>query len=131
MALNYASLQAAASRMIEQNGKLLTLKQHQATPTNPMKPWRGSGASSFAQTITCYGVIIPNDELDDKQSMRRGDATCYISATSFSTGTPPTLQDMVQFSFLIDDEGYSWHIHGVKITNPGPVRVLYELQLEH
>lgn len=131
MALNYASMQEMASRMIAQNGKLLTIKRHSNTPADPMQPWRGAGANTFSTTITCFGVVIPNDELDDKQDMPRGDATAYISATSFSTGTPPTLQDMVQFTTLIDNEGYSWHIHGTKIINPGPVRVLYELVLEH
>lgn len=128
---NYASMQAAATRLIEKYGKTLTIKQHQNTPTNPSQPWRGSGANTYAQTITCFGVIIPNDQIDDKEDMPRGDATCYVSATSFSSGTPPTLQDMVQFTTLVDNEGYNWHIHGTKIINPGTVRVLYELILEH
>lgn len=132
MALNYASLQAAAVRMIEKNGKSLTLTRHQQTPTNPSKPWLGSGAASVSSTINCIGVIIPNDQLDDKEDMPRGDAVCYIAANSFETGTPPSQADMVKYSTLVDNvEGYSWHIHGVKLINPGPVRILYELVLEH
>jgi hypothetical protein len=131
MALNYPKLAATADRLISQNGKQVTFKQQTQTPADNAKPWRGGGAGNEALTIVAFAVVIPNDEIDDKEAMRRGDATAYIAASTFGNGNPFAAADLVLIDTMIDDEGYTWHVHGVKIINPGSLRVLYTAELEH
>jgi len=130
MALNYPKLAATADRLIAQNGKMVTFYRQSQTPADVTKPWRGAGANNDADTLgPVKAVVIPNDELDDKEAMRRGDATGYVAASTFLLGTTP--EDMVQIDRMVDNEGYTWHVHGVKIIAPGPIRILYECVLEH
>lgn len=135
MALDYVKLAAIADALIKANGKLVTLKSQSHIPADNTKPWRGSGGPTVTtgdgHSIDAMAVIIPNDELDDKEAMRRGDAVAYIAPSTLVDGSPPTMADLVAFNTLDDNEGYHWHIHGVKIINPGAIRVLYEAILEH
>lgn len=131
MALNYVSLAALADRLISQNGKAVTFYHQQKTPTDPTKPWRGAGANNYDLTLPAFAVVVPNEEIDDKESMRRGDATAYIAASTFGAGNPFTAVDLVTIDTMIDNEGYTWHVHGVQILNPGVLRVLYVAVLEH
>ncbi len=131
MALDYAKLAATADKLIRENGKTCTFKQQSQTPADSSKPWRGAGANVEVLTIPAFAVVIPNDELDDKEAMRRGDATAYIAASTFGNGDPFSAADLVLIDTMIDNEGYTWHVHGVKIINPGAIRVLYTAELEH
>jgi len=131
MAIDYVALAATADSLIRANGKSVTFKRQSQTPLDPTKPWRGAGANNNDLTITCVAVVIPNDELDDKEAMRRGDATAYIAASTFGTGNPFTAADLVLIDTMADNEGYTWHVHGVKIINPGSIRVLYQAELDH
>lgn len=131
MALDYVKLAAVADKLISENGKPVTFKRQSATPADPTKPWRGAGAHVDDLVITAFAVVIPNDEIDDKEAMRRGDATAYIAASTFGAGNPFAPDDLVTIDSMLDNEGYTWHVHGVKIINPGATRVLYTAELEH
>ncbi len=131
MALNYSRLAATADRLIKANGKNVTFKRQSQTPADSNKPWRGAGAHQEDLTIACVAVVVPNDEIDDKEAMRRGDSTAYIAASTFGNGDPFSAADLVTIDTMVDDEGYTWHVHGVKIINPGSMRVLYTAELEH
>lgn len=131
MALDYVKLAGVADRLISANGKAVTFYQQSQTPNDVTKPWRGAGAGVNAKTINAFAVVIPNDEIDDKEAMRRGVATAYIAASTFGDGNPFTVEDLVLIDTMVDNEGYSWHVHGVKIINPGATRVLYTAELEH
>ena len=131
MALDYVALAALADSLIKANGKAVTFYMQSQTPLDATKPWRGAGANNNALTVPCVAVVIPNDEIDDKEAMRRGDATAYVAASTFGTGVPFTVADLVLIDTMIDNEGYTWHVHRVNIINPGAIRVLYEAILEH
>lgn len=131
MAIDYVAMAAFADQIISENGKEVTFKQQSQAPADGAKPWRGSGAHVEAKTIPAFAVVVPNDEKDDKQAMRRGDATAYIAASTFGNGDPFTAADLVLIDTMIDNEGYTWHVHGVDIINPGSLRVLYTATLEH
>lgn len=126
MAINYARLQKIADKLIADNGQDVTFFHVSHTPANPSQPWRGAGAETTDSQVPARAVIIPNDEIDDKEAMRRGDATAFVASDAFGS-----INDMVGFDRMIDAEGYTWHVHGVKLINPGGVRVLYECVLEH
>ena len=131
MALDYAKLAATADKLIAANGKQVTFKQQSQTPADGSKPWRGAGANVESLTIPAFAVVLPNDELDDKEAMRRGDATAYIAASTFGSGDPFTAADLVAIDTMVDNEGYTWRVHGVEIINPGAIRVLYTAALSH
>ncbi len=131
MALDYPKLAAVADRLISQNGKSCTFKRQSNTPADSSKPWRGAGANVSDLTITAFAVVIPNDEIDDKEAMRRGDATAYVAPSTFGNGDPFTAADLVMIDTMVDNEGYTWRVRGVKIINPGALRVLYTAELSH
>lgn len=131
MAIDYVKMAAIADALISANGKPVTFKRQSQTPADATKPWRGAGAHVEDLTVNAIAVVIPNDEIDDKEAMRRGDATAYIAASTFGTGNPFTAADLVSIDSMVDNEGYTWHVHGVKIINPGAIRVLYTAELEH
>lgn len=131
MALNYAKLAATAQRLIDTNGQAVTFYHVSHEPTDPAKPWRGAGSETTDEEISAIGVVVPNDEIDDKEGQRRGDAIAYVASLKFGLDVDPTPEDMVKIDRMVDSDGYTWHVHGVHILNPGGVRILYECILEH
>lgn len=131
MAIDYAHMADVADKLIAANGKAVTFTRQNRTPADSAKPWRGAGTGNNDLTIPAFAVVIPNDEEDDKQAMRRGDATAYIAASTFGGGNPFTQDDLVAIDSMVDDEGYTWHVTKVAIINPGSIRVLYTAELEH
>ena len=125
MAIDYNHMRDVAQRLIDANGQPLKFFSVSSTLNDPTKPWKGASTTVSDKTVTVIGVVIPNEEIDDAQSMRRGKATAYIAAEDFDPS------DMVLFDRMTDNDGYTWDIHSVNIVNPGGIRVIYEIGLEH
>lgn len=131
MALNYPQLAAMADRLIRENGKPVTFKQQTQTPADNTRPWRGGGTGNNSLVISCVAAVIPNEQMDDKEAMRRGDATAYVAASTFGNGNPFTPADLVAIDTMVDNESYTWRVSKVDIINPGSIRVLYVATLMH
>ena len=83
MALDYTSFQNLAERLIEENGRTISLvRRDQANPTDPAKPWRGSTEADEI-TVVVKGVFVEYEKMDfDGSLVRRGDKRVLIAAKS-------------------------------------------------
>lgn len=135
MAINYPKLAAVAQTLIDTNGAPVTFIRYSRDPANVLQPWRGPSTSPSTAhpevSITVTAVVIPNEEKDDADAMRRGDATAYIAAQDFVTQSPFAIAMMEGFDAMTDSDGYTWRVRDVSTINPGGLRVLYTATLEH
>lgn len=131
--IDYDDLADVAECLIEANGQTVSITRLSRQPADANKPWRGPVTSgpTGPETITTIGVILPNEEKDDKEAMKRGDATAFIAALTFEDGSPLVQKDLEEFDTLTDLDGRIWRVLNVDIINPGGIRVYYEVQLNH
>lgn len=79
---NYVRLAATAKRLIEKNGQNLTFTKNSEIPADPTKPWRGSDAAIYLQTVV-KGIVTSADFADDEGTIvRHGVLRSIIAATS-------------------------------------------------
>jgi hypothetical protein len=128
--MDYNQLAATAARLIAKFGQHVTFERNSRSSGNPSQPWRGPGAIT-PLTLPLIAAVIPNDQLDDPEAMRRGDATAYVAAG----GSNPILftdgSKLSDADNMTDVEGVIWHVHGAEIINPGGIRVFYQCTLAH
>lgn len=121
--VNYTSLAATAKRLIESNGRDVTLVRLSETPVIPSQPWRGTTTAST--TVTAKAVIVAFlEEEVDGELIRRGDLRAVIAENSIVPSQP--IED---FTLLRDDENQEWKILDVQKVRPGPVTIVYKLQI--
>lgn len=130
MALNYANFRTLAERLIEENGRNITLvRRDQGNPVDSAKPWRDS---TEAATITFIvkGVIIDFDKEDiDGSLVRRGDKRVLISDKSVSDEGGSAANLIIEDYDHILDAGVRWKIKEVNLIEPGDTRIMYDLQI--
>jgi hypothetical protein len=119
--VNYASLATTAQRLINENGRTVTLTKTDRTPADSNKPWRAGGSSDT--TVDVVAVLVPYESKDvDGTLVKRGDNRAYVAA--LDTGAE-LIED---YDTLVDSSDY-WRIQAVEVINPGDTRVLYDIQL--
>lgn len=122
MAINYPRIALVAQRLIDQNGRSLTITLRGRTPSDPTKPWNGP-ADASSKTIVVTGVVVPDSQTDPKGDLvRQGKRVAYIAALD----TDPAL---VEEYDMLHDGADTWKIVSVDILAPGPIRLLYTLHL--
>ena len=129
MALNYTRMAATAERLIEENGRSLTLVKSGEVLEVPAEPW-GPDTTTDEITITVIGAIVDfENEAQDGTLIMRGDKRCLIahdSVVDAAGSSDPT--DIEKFDRLTDG-GVDWKIVEVTTWQPGDTRIFYDLQL--
>ncbi len=126
MAFDYASFQSLAKTLIEANGRAVTLRKSSAVAFDPTKPWRGSAdpATEDSPGTADQDDFGYTEKNEDATLLKRGMKRCLVAETSLS----PAGTDISRFETLKDntnDEVYS--IVEVKVLEPGPSRILYDI----
>jgi len=120
--VDYVSLAAVAKRLIDANGRDLTIRKKDRVPADSNKPWRAGGTSD-TDVGPLKGVLVPYESKDvDGTLVRREDKRALIAAND----TNPDLIE--QFDSVVDGSDV-WRIVSVETLNPGDVRLIYTLQL--
>ena len=119
--VDYVSLAATAERLINQNGRDVSLLRNERTPSDPANPHRGGGT-----TVTTLGplraVLIPFESDNQEGTLvRRNEKRAFVAA-NVAAGEIETFDQLV-------DGSTTWKIVDVDTINPGSVRVMYDLQL--
>lgn len=132
MSINYTKMAAIAERLIDTNGQTVSFLRNSRSSADSAKPWRAPETSGGDPpvTVTAQAVVIPNIEMDDKDAVRRGDATAYIAAGA-SSGDPFLGVEFETFDEMTDADGRTWHVNKIDVINPGAIRVLYVAELKH
>lgn len=128
--VNYVKIAATAKRLIEANGRTVSLVRLDRDPADPDMPWRGPAVVDSApydplDYPSPKAVIVPYTEDDiDGTLVRHGDKRAYVAATS----TAVAALNLAEYDGLIDN-GEQYKIVSVNILNPGEIIILYEMQL--
>lgn len=128
MAINYTNMRALAKRLVEENGRTVSLvRLDQVNDSDPAMPWRGTtGASEIS--IDVIAVMVPYEKEDFEGTLvKRGDMQAIVAATSVEAENPANVQ-IEDYDFL-DDDGERWRIMGADRINPGDLRIVYILHL--
>ena len=129
MALNYTRLAATAERLIEENGRILSLIKGGEVVANPCKPY-GPDAVTGDLSYDVIGVIVMfENEAFDGTLIMRGDKRALVAHNSVveeATGTQSVVIE--KFDRLLDGLE-DWKIIDVTSWQPGDTRIFYDLQL--
>jgi len=122
MALNYTRLATTAERLIEENGRSVTLLKGGEVVSDPAKPWRDDSTTGDL-SLTVIGAIVnyDYDEIDG-DLIKRGDKRLLIAQNSVSANEIETFDRVL-------DGGVDWKIQDTKVWEPGDTRIFYDLQL--
>lgn len=84
---NYAKLAATAQRLIEKNGRAVTLSRRGEIVSDNNKPWRGNTVPSEFPDVPCIGVLLGLkgvDQPDGTRKMQQNGLIAVKSARLFS-----------------------------------------------
>lgn len=129
MALDYVSFQNLAERLIEENGRTISLvRRDQGNPADPSKPWRGStGADKI--TVVVKGVFIEFEKQDfDGTLVRRGDKRLLVAAKSVTDESNASNLKIEDYDEVLD-AGVRWKIITAELIEPGDLRIMFDLQV--
>jgi hypothetical protein len=131
MAINYTRFRAVAERLIEENGRSMSLRRmDQGNPADPLRPWRASdGDDNIALTV--IGVFIDFDLEDiDGTLVKQGDKRVLVAATSVEDAAEVGMDfDEVEDFDSLFDGSENWKIVKVNVIEPGTLRILYDIQV--
>ncbi len=130
MALDYVSFRNLAERLIEANGRTLSLvRRDQGNPADPAKPWRGSTEAAEI-TVVVKGVFIEFEKEDfDGALVRRGDKRVLIADKSvIDEGSSAANLKIEDYDHILD-AGVRWKIMQAELIEPGPIRIMFDLHV--
>lgn len=129
---------ALAKRLIEKNGRAVTLVKSNRTPANVNQPWRGPSTAAppasaqGGDEIDAIAVFVPTSgsglgrrTVDDPERPHIRNATDIALVASDSLGAGA---DLSVFDFLRDGSKL-WKITGVQELRPSSTSVLWEVGL--
>jgi hypothetical protein len=123
LAIDFVKLAATAERLIEENGRSVTLAKQDETPSNPAEPWRGSTTNT--DTSVVIAVVVPVNAKDvDGELIRVGDMQAFVAATSDNVDG----EDLEEYDQLLDGTD-EWNILDVQLIQPATQRLLYVMKL--
>jgi len=128
--VNYASFRLLAERLIEENGRDLSLvRRDQGNPVDPAKPWRDSTEAAEI-TVVVKGVVIEFDKEDfDGSLVRRGDKRILIADKSvIDEGGSATNLQIEDYDHILDGST-RWKILDANTIDPGDTRIMFDLQV--
>jgi hypothetical protein len=130
MALDYVSFRLLAERLINENGRDLTLqREDQVNALVPAEPWRAP-ATTNKVTLAVKGVFIDFEKEDfDGSLVKRGDKRVLVAAKDTEdvrTGTDNI--NIEDFETLLDGTEI-WKIVTVQTIEPGSLRIAYDIQV--
>lgn len=128
--VDYVSLQNLAERLIEHNGRSLSLvRRDQGNLVNPAQPWRASTEAALI-TVIVQGVFIEYEKEDfDGSLVRRGDKRILIAAKSVTDEGGSAFNLKIEDYDHILDAPVRWKIIAAEVIEPGPLRIMFDLQV--
>lgn len=133
MALDHNKAARKALKLIKKHGRSVTLIKDSAAPTDPNKPWEGPSpynntkATATAVFVEPVGTEDLSAQFGDTQRVQLTPETVQIAFVSAAEDTVADY-DLETFDRVLDGDAV-WQIQYVRVFQPGPVRILYQLAL--
>lgn len=115
------ALAAVAKRLIDANGRSVTLIKHGSNPQNTEQPWRGQADYPVAQ-VTGIAAFVPATQVDSKLGWKQG-ADYFLFPASDDGG------HLLEFFDELVDGNVHWRIVHADVVGPGATRVLYMIEV--
>lgn len=122
--MDYARAVALAQRLINKNGRTITIDRLSAVALDVNKPWKGPGAPTVAATVSPKAVFLPHASLSDlglfapdDELLKRAEQVALLAAD----GT----NDFTTFHRITDTTMY--RIDWVRALKPGDTVILYAI----
>lgn len=119
--VDYVKLAATAERLIEANGRSVTVTQQGQTPTDPTKPWRGQSTPVRDSVVGIAVVVDPATmgyEVQNVDNVKRADMLVLFAANNDGG------KSLENFD-TITDGSIVWKILRTQVLKPGATRLLY------
>jgi hypothetical protein len=124
--VDFARMAAVAQRLIEANGRTVTIVKHGKNPQDTDQPWRGSSEYPVA-TVTGSAAFVAASDLGhrvrDDQNVKRADKVALFAAVNDGGHA------LEEFDVIEDGESV-WHIVGAQVLQPGSTRLLYLFEVQ-
>jgi hypothetical protein len=120
---DYVKFAETAKRLIEKNGRTLTLVKADRAPADAAKPWNGPAEPGAPVRVDGKGV-----QWDYKlteiggDTVKQGDKRFLFATNSFQG------HDLKTFNFVIDGTD-EWSIANAEIVKPGDTEIIAILQV--
>lgn len=139
--VNFVAAQALAKKLIEANGRDITLIKLSEVPADTSKPWRGpTSAAVFLPGTPDPTVVVKKGyttkavfvKSETEMGMDFADATGTLVRNGELAFLIPAVdlepEEVEEFD-SIDDGGRTWKIIDVDLLKPGPLRIMYVLKV--
>ncbi|MCP4897716.1 MAG: hypothetical protein GY906_12150 [bacterium] len=120
--VDFIKLAATAQRLINANGRSVSIVKHGKTPSDMNKPWRGESTPVIA-TVTGIASFVPMQQIENNDGVRRG--TDYALFAADDDGG----NELEDFDVIIDG-GVTWQILDAKLINPASKRIMYQFEVK-
>jgi hypothetical protein len=125
--MDYARAVALAQRLINKNGRTITVEQLSSTPADPSKPWKGPGAPTVAASATPKAVFLPVSSASelglfakDDELLKRVEQLVLLAADGVNA--------FDEFHRINDTVVY--RIDWVRALKPGDTVILYAMGIK-
>lgn len=120
---NHNDLAALSKRLIQKDGRLVTLQVVEAITVDDTKPWKGSDVENVVKEYKAWAVFVPpfgrelGEFVNDSNLLKRTRRNVLIE---------PIENDIEEKIVRIKDtDGTIWNIETCQALKPGSVTVLY------
>ena len=128
---DFVKLAATAKRLVEKNGRTLSLYKRSVTPANSSQPWRGTGvADTTGDPLDVIGCVVPASgsgfgrrRVVDGELAEAFEQVALVAASSVPVGI-----DLERFSTIVDGKR-AWKIDNVEKLQPADVPLVFVLGL--
>lgn len=122
---DFAKLRKTAERLIEKNGRTVTLTRNGSTPTDAVKEWRGQ-STPVVETVAGIGVFVSSEmgkRVDNIADVKRIRQVCLFAAANDGGKQLETFD-------TITDGALTWRIVGAELLAPASTRMIYQFEVE-
>ena len=134
--VNFTNLAATAKRLVEANGRSVTLLKENRDPDNASEPWRGTGTAPVAlqggDTQTGIVAFVPasGSGFGRLASDSGGGLQVQLDQVGLLAATSVPGIDVEAFDRLLDADGTHWKIVTRGKLRPATTTVLWVLGLK-
>lgn len=135
--VDYAKLAATAKRLIEANGRSVTLFKSNTVPANAGQPWRGPDSSADpeedegGETLTVTVCFVPARGTNLSEEAREREETIVKDGVEYAliaTNSLPDGTNVREFNAMQDGDNL-WRVKFVGELRPGGTGLMWEAEL--
>ncbi len=126
---DFTKIAKTVKRLIDANGRSVTLIKQGVTEADGTKPWRSDPAPA-AESVTGIGVFVSTEpgklgaQWFNPTNLKRGDQVLFFAALDDDG------KELQEFDTVTDSlDGAVWKIVHTQLLSPGLTKLLYQFQV--